>query len=100
MNFQTANRVTVNPHNYFATVSLPFPTPVGAASGVPTSSRHKIRASARHSIRPRELECAEPDFACRGIAKRFLFPCLAALVLGKALSYAVQFSAFILFLLH
>jgi hypothetical protein len=91
MNFQTTTRV-IDPQNYFATVSLPFPAPVGDVIAVP-ASRRRVRA------RPRRARL-DGSGGIRVVARKILVPCLAALVVGKALSYFVQFSAFLLFLLN
>ncbi len=91
MKYQTANQI-VDPQKYFASVSLPFPAPVG--------TDRLVRIS-RPRLRPaRSMATRAGNFSLRLTAKKVLYPCLAALVAGQAISYAVQFFAFLFFLLH
>jgi hypothetical protein len=85
MNLQTGNGAAVAPRNCFGTGRSVWPVTFPPA--------RSNRSSNRSGSRARQMLLGV-------IAKKVLAPCLAAFVIGKALSYVVQFSALILFTLR
>jgi len=114
MNLPNANEVVVAPGNFFAPVSRPFNSvenwairremmnlPAARIPICPRSLRAAPHPPAGSSCpRPGRLASRPGSFEFGPTAKKFLLPCLAALLFGKTLSYVVELFAGILFLLR
>jgi len=114
MNFPNADEFVVAPGNFFAPVSRPFNPvenwatrrkmmnpPAARMPVCPRSLRAAPHPPARSSCpRPGRVASQAGSFEFGPTARKVLLPCLAALLFGKTLSYAVELFAGVLFLLR
>ena len=85
-----------------------IPSPALARSGTAPKMAGCARSLGTARTLPPHRTCPRPnrvanrpgDFGLGDAARKFLLPCVGALVFGKALAYCVEFFALILFLLR
>jgi hypothetical protein len=117
MNLPNAHEIVVAPGNFFTPVGQPFSTAENWAARRERMKRSSPFATRSNSCSITSLAARMPICArkrravaspparssCLALgptAKKFLWPCLAALLVGKTLSYLVELCAVILFLLR
>lgn len=104
MNFPNVHGAAVAPKNYFTTVNLPFPSTVRTAGRMQPCKRSARAAPsppARSTCpRPRRLAVETAPSELAFAVRKLFWPCLAALIFGKTLAYAVEFVASILFMVR